>query len=101
MTQDEQIQKILDLEERIRDTQTSKFSAHTLVPVGLVITIVGFSFAIGVNYQASNQTRLDLEQFKTEYKQNQIELKTDIKNISTQVQDIRVLILSNPSFSPK
>jgi hypothetical protein len=101
MTQEEQIQKILELETQIRAKQTSRFSAHTLMPFGLVLTIVGFSFAIGMNFQSSNQTRIDLETFKKEYKENQIELKTDIKSISTQVQDIKVLILSNPSFSSK
>lgn len=101
MTQEETIQKILELETQIRAKQTSRFSAHTLMPFGLVLTIVGFSFAIGMNFQASNQTKLDLENFKREYKESQIELKTDIKSISTQVQDIKVLILSNPSFSSK
>ena len=99
MTQEETIQKILELEQKIRDKQISKFSAHTLMPFGLVLTIVGFSFAIGVNFQAANQTKTDLETFKREYKENQVDLKADIKSISTQVQDIRVLILSNPSFA--
>jgi flagellar biosynthesis protein FlhB len=112
MNQEEQIQKILELETEIRAKQTSKFSAHTLMPVGLVLTIVGFSFAIGMNFQAANQTKIDLENFKKEYKDGQVELKkeftagqqelkSDIKSISTQVQDIRILILSNPNFISK
>lgn len=101
MTQEETIQKILELEQLIRDKQTSRFSAHTLMPVGLVLTIVGFSFAIGMNFQASNQTKTDLADFKQEYKDNQVDLKADIKSISTQVQDVRVLILSNPTFNTK
>ena len=101
MTQEETIQKILELETAIRDKQTSRLSAHTLMPIGLVLTVVGFSFAIGMNFQASNQTKLDLESFKQEYKQNQVDLKADIKSLSSQVQDIRVLILSSPVVANK
>jgi len=104
------LEKILELDQQIRNKQVSRFSAHTLMPVGLVITIIGFSFAIGMSFQSTNQTKLDLESFKAdykesqeafkkEYKENQIDLKADIKSISAQVQDIRVLILSNPNIT--
>lgn len=98
MTSEEQITKILELETAIRDKQVSKFSAHTLVPVGLVLTIVGFSFAIGMNFQAANQTKLDLESFKKEYKEAQVELKADIKSIQA---DIRVLLLGQQNTVDK
>lgn len=98
MTQEEQIQKILDLESKIAEKQTSIFSAHTLMPVGLVITIIGFSFAIGMSFQSANQTRADLELFKKEYKENQIELKADIKSIQA---DIRVLLVNQSPASSK
>ena len=98
MTQQDQLEKILELENKIREKQTSKFSAHTLIPVSLVLTIVGFSFAIGMNFQAANQTRLDLESFKKEYKEAQLELKADIKSIQS---DIRVLLLGQQNAMDK
>lgn len=101
MNQEEQIQKILELEESIRQTQTSKISAHTLMPIGLVITVVGFSFAFGINYQDNVQTKAELASFKQEYKQDQAELKDGIKSLSSRFDDLRVVILSNPSFSNK
>ncbi len=99
MTQEDQLNKILELETQIREKQTSKFSAHTLMPVGLVLTIVGFSFAIGMNFQAANQTRTDLEQFKKEYKEAQVELKADIKSLQASISDIRVLLVQYQSSS--
>ncbi len=99
MTQEDQLNKILELETQIREKQTSKFSAHTLMPVGLVLTIVGFSFAIGMNFQAANQTRTDLEQFKKEYKEAQVELKADIKSLQAYISDIRVLLVQYQSSS--
>lgn len=98
MNQEETMQKILELEQSIRDKQTSRFSAHTLMPVGLVLTIVGFSFAIGMNFQAANQTKIDLDTFKKEYKEAQIELKADIKSIQS---DIRVLLVGQQNALDK
>lgn len=98
LSQEEQINKILELENKISKKQTSIFSAHTLMPVGLVLTIIGFSFAIGMNFQAANQTRSDLESFKKEYKENQLELKADIKSIQA---DIRVLLVNQSANTPK
>jgi hypothetical protein len=48
MTQEEQIAKILELEAKISKKQSSIFSAHSLMPVSLVVTALGFAFAIGM-----------------------------------------------------
>lgn len=97
MNSDEQIAKILELEQALRD-KPAKFTVQTLMPVGLVLTIIGFSFAFGVNFQAANQTKIDLDTFKKEYKEAQVELKADIKSIQS---DIRVLLLGQQNAMDK
>lgn len=93
MTPEEQIQKILVLEEAIQKKQTSKFSAHTLMPVSLVATVIGFSFAIGMAWQSTAQTRQDLEEFKKDYKSDQVDLKADIKELKGSISDLRILLV--------
>lgn len=93
-----------------KNTSIASINTSTLIPIGMVISIIGFSFAIGMSFQSTNQTKADLESFKAEYrdsqetfrkeyKENQIEIRSDVKGIASQVQDIRVLMLSNPAFS--
>lgn len=93
MTPEEQIQKILVLEEAIQKKQTSKFSAHTLMPVSLVATVIGFSFAIGMAWQSTAQTKQDLEDFKKDYKADQVDIKADLKEMKNSMSDIRVLLV--------
>ena len=92
MTDNNNIKKILKLEEQIREKQTSKLSANTLVPISLVITVIGFSFAIGATWQSAEQTKSDLKEFKDQYRQDQVELKSDIKIVKSDIGEIRVLL---------
>lgn len=97
MNSDEQISRILELEQALRD-KPSRFSVQTLMPVGLVLTIIGFSFAYGVSFQEAAQTKMELASFKREYKDDQMELKTDIKGIQA---DIRVLLVGQQNALDK
>lgn len=97
MTQEEQITKILELENAIRDKQVSKLSAHTLVPVGLVLGIVSSVFFFGVTFQRLNNLESAYLELKVDFKGELLNLKNDIKALSTQLQDVRVLIINNNS----
>lgn len=93
MTQEEQIAKILELEGKIAKKQSSIFSAHSLMPVSLVVTALGFAFAIGMAWQFTTQTKQDLEDFKKDYKADQVDLKADLKEMKNSMSDIRVLLV--------
>lgn len=92
MTQEEQISKILEIEQKIVDKQTSKFSAHTLMPVSMVLTVIGFSFAIGCAWQISLQTQADLTAFKKDYRDDQAKVTVKLEKVESGINDIRVLL---------
>ncbi len=93
MTSEEQIAKILELDQKISKKQNSVFSAHSLMPVSLVVTALGFAFAIGMAWQFTTQTKQDLEDFKKDYKADQVDLKADLKEMKNSMSDIRVLLV--------
>jgi hypothetical protein len=93
MTQEEQIQKILDLEASIREKQNSVFSAHTLVPVGLVLGAISSVFFFGVTFQRLNSLEQGYVELKSNFKEELGKLQTDIATIVSSVNDIRVLLV--------
>lgn len=95
MTQEEQIEKILELENKIRDKQTSVLSAHTLVPIGLVIGIVSSVFFFGVTFQRLNSLEGGYIELKSNVKEELAGLRADVKALSISVADIRVLLVQN------
>ena len=100
MTQEEQINKILEIEQKIVDKQQSKFSAHTLMPVSMVLTVIGFSFAIGCAWQISLQTQSDLAEFKKSYREDQVKFSGQfdafaikLEKLNDNISDVRVLLV--------
>lgn len=93
MTPEEQIAKILELDQKISKKQNSILSAHSLMPVSLVVTALGFAFAIGMAWNSTTQTKQDLEDFKKDYKADQVDLKADLKEMKNSISDIRVLLV--------
>lgn len=90
MTQEEQIEQILELETAIRGKQTSLFSAHTLVPIGLVMGIVSSVFFFGVTFQRLNNLEDGYAELKLSTKEELLNVKTELKNISAQLADIKI-----------
>lgn len=93
MNQQQQIEKILELETKIREKQTSKFSAHTLVPVGLIIGIASSVFFFGVTFQRLNSLENGYLELKSDVKEELLILKSEVKTISNSIADIRVLLV--------
>jgi len=95
MNQQEQINKILDLENAIREKQVSKLSAHTLVPIGLVVGVVSSVFFFGVTFQRLNALEASYIELKSSFKEEIIGLRTDIKALTTSVADLRILLVKD------
>jgi hypothetical protein len=95
MNNTDAINKILALEEQIRNKQFSKFSAHTLVPISLVITIIGASVGFGVLIQKVNTLEAQISEVKQDFKGIVLELKSDVKDLKIQIEDLKNVIIKN------
>lgn len=92
---EEILNKILTLEEQIQSKQTSKFSAHTLVPVSLVITIIGASVGFGVLIQKVNTLDSQIQEVKQGFRETVLDLKTDVKELKAQIEDLKNTIIKS------
>lgn len=101
MTTEEQISKILELETAIRAKQTSKLSAHTLVPIGLVTGFAASVFFFGVTFQRLNSLESGYLELKNDVREELLNIKNDLKNVSNSIADIRVLLVQQQQGTGK
>ena len=94
MSQQEQLNKILDLETKIREKQTSVLSAHTLLPLGLVLGLGTSVFFFGVTFQRLNSLESGYFELKNTVKEELAGLRTDLKSLSAQINNVEGLLLS-------